>query len=162
MFKVSHFIPFECENRQEWGAENKYCFRRKWTNFSVHHLKNSFSAQVKTGLNVSNFLSTLLNRVTAFMTLLSQLTHLLLQGQNICVLHVWMDGVKKKKRDAIILMPSPISHTNSYTPISYTSEVFLHDRKSSLEGTPATAMLGTAELQRIRATSSDSIVCITR
>jgi len=33
VFKISHFIAFECGSRQERGSESKRCPRRKWNIF---------------------------------------------------------------------------------------------------------------------------------
>ena len=53
--------------------------------------------------------------------------------------------------------PFPTEIKNEASTLSYTFKIFLHGEKSSPEGTPVTAMLGTAELQRVWATSLDSI-----
>jgi len=53
--------------------------------------------------------------------------------------------------------PFPTEIKNKASTLSYTFKIFLHGGKSSLEGAPATVMLGTAELQRVWATSSASI-----
>lgn len=67
-------------------------------------------------------------------------------------MHVACTGGWKKNEMPLPSCPPtfPTKIKNEASTLSYTFKISLHGGKSSLAGTPATAMLGTAELQRVK------------
>lgn len=66
------------------------------------------------------------DRVTAFMTVLSQLTHLHLQGQDTFVLHVGMDGIKMRCHYPPALPHFPEKQRTKLAPFPTPLKISLH------------------------------------